>query len=70
MGLPWMNVCRGHIMLTLVMCSGPLGVWCQGAVACWQGPVAYLPPCLLGSLLCCLHHLGKMYTDAAMTAHM
>jgi hypothetical protein len=29
-----------------------------------------LPPCLLASLLCCLHYLGKMYTDAAMTAHM
>ena len=63
MGLPWMNVCREHIMLTWPCVLDPWGCDVREP---WLAGKDLLPTSLLGPLLCCLHHLGGMDTDAAM----
>ncbi len=61
------------------MCAGDISClpwsyfpdpWGCGVREPWLTGKDLLPTCLLGSLLCCLHHRGKMYTEAAMTAHL
>ena len=64
MGLLWLNVCRGYIMLTLVMCSGPCQCIQRATTAHrWDGVALY--ECVQGTYHAYLSHVFRtlpMYT--------
>jgi hypothetical protein len=61
-------MCAGDISCLPWSCG--LDPWGCGVREPWLTSKDLLPTCLLGPLLFCLHHLGKIYAETAMTAHI